>query len=282
VRWRLARATRAELIVRSKQGLLAVSTRDTFIGRDLFSKGSYQFDLTCKVFAFLRERRVSPFSAEGVVLDIGANNGVISIGMLLNHQMGAAIGIEPDPSNHALLKRNIAMNNLDSRYTALQVAASNRTGNVEFELSHYNFGDHRVRSPATSAVSEPNAEAARKVITVSARPIDVLIETLPAPLQSAISLVWIDVQGHEGHVFEGGKRLFSRPVPVVSEIWPHAIKRSGMAIPRFCEIAESYWSSFWVWRRCGAFVQYPISNLSKFCEELGDGTESDDIIFTQT
>jgi len=42
------------------------------------------------------------------VLDVGANLGVISIGMLVNGDVAAAIGVEPDPDNYALLERNIA------------------------------------------------------------------------------------------------------------------------------------------------------------------------------
>ena len=281
-RWRLARATRAEVTINSKQGVFFLSTRDTVMGGSLYCYGNHHFDFTLRVFAFLRERRLIPPPGEGVVLDVGANNGVISIGMLVNNEVEAAIGIEPDPTNYALLKRNIAMNKLDDRYTALQVAASNRPGDVQIELSSNNFGDHRVRPTADGApLLELNGEAERRVIRVPASPIDALIEKLPARIVNAIALGWIDVQGHEGYVFEGGESFFSRPVPVVSEIWPYGIKRSGMDIAQFCEIAQRYWSNFWVWRRCGAFVQYPASDLLKFCEELGDGGEFDDVIFTQ-
>jgi len=50
------------------------------------------------------------------VLDVGANLGVISIGMLVNGDVAAAIGVEPDPDNYALLERNIAQNLCGDRY----------------------------------------------------------------------------------------------------------------------------------------------------------------------
>ena len=98
-------------------------------------------------------------------------------------------------------------------------------------------------------------------------------------MTDSIALVWIDVQGHEGHVLGGGSRLFSRPMPVVAEIWPFGLNQSGLGIAKFCDIAAGYWSHFWVWRKCGRFVQYPTSFLMKFCEELGEAGEFDDVIF---
>jgi hypothetical protein len=89
-----------------------------------------------------------------------------------------------------------------------------------------------------------------------------------------------DVQGHEGHVFAGGAELFSRDIPVLSEVWPYGILRSGMELEQFCRVAQRHWSSYWVWRRAQRYVQYSITDLPKFCEELGSAGAHDDVIFT--
>jgi len=116
---------------------------------------------------------------------------------------------------------------------------------------------------------------------VPACTIDGIVGRLPTPAAEAISLVWIDVQGHEGHVFNGGAELFSRGLPVVAEVWPHGIVRSGMELDQFCRIAQRYWASYWVWRRSQRYVQYSITELPKFCEELGTAGAHDDVIFTR-
>lgn len=277
--WAWLRATRETVTIQTKQGLLTVSTRDEVIGRLLHSERQFQHDLTVRVSAFLREKSLLPPRGKGVLLDVGANNGVISVGLLVGGEYEAAIGIEPDPTNFALCKINVVQNALADRYTALQIAASDRVGELRFELSPDNFGDHRVRPLADEVAGTAAAlTSGRETILVEARPIDDILGRLSLELTEAVSLVWIDVQGHEGYVFAGGNELFSRPVPVVAEIWPYGINQSGMGIPRFCEIASQYWSYFWVWRRCGRFVQYPVSELNKFCEELGDSGEFDDVV----
>ena len=277
--WAWLKATRETVTIQTKQGLLTVSTRDEVIGRLLHSERQFQYDLTVRVSAFLREKSLLPPRGKGVLLDVGANNGVISVGLLLSGEYEAAIGIEPDPTNFALCKINVVQNALADRYTALQIAASDRVGELRFELSPDNFGDHRVHVLANGAAGTPAAvTSGRKAIIVEASPIDDILGRLPSKLTEAVSLVWIDVQGHEGYVFAGGSHLFSRHIPVVAEIWPYGINQSGMGIPRFCDIAAGQWSYFWVWRRCGRFVQYPIGELNKFCEELGDGGEFDDVV----
>jgi FkbM family methyltransferase len=279
-KWALLRATRETITVRTKQGVLTVSTHDDVIGRLLYNELQYQHDLSLRSLSFLREKGLLPGPGNGVVLDVGANIGVISIGLLVNGQFESAIGLEPDPTNFALCKRNVVQNGLVDRFTLLPIAASDRAGSVQFELSPDNFGDHRVRSQANGSAKTPVlAGSGRDSIAVEASPIDVILGSLPSKLTDSISLVWIDVQGHEGFVFAGGPRLFSRHIPVVAEIWPFGILQSGMSIPRFCEIASGYWSHFWVWRRCCRYVQYPSNQLLKFCEELGESGSFDDVVF---
>lgn len=279
-KWASLSMTRQTVTVRTKQGTLTVSTRDSVIGKLLYSERQFQYDLTLRACSFLREKDLLPARGKGVVLDVGANNGVISVGLLVNGECEAAIGIEPDPTNFTLCQKNVIQNALADRYMALQIAASDREGELKLALSPDNLGDHRVRLLADDSAFRPvPVDLGRETIIVNASPIDNIVEGLPAHLTDAISLVWIDVQGHEGYVFAGGGRLFSRGMPVVSEIWPFGINQSGMGIARFCEIASGYWTHFCVWRRCGRFVQYPTSELIKFCEELGDSGEFDDIIF---
>lgn len=110
--------------------------------------------------------------------------------------------------------------------------------------------------------------------------LDDLLSQVPEGWTDDIKLIWIDTQGHEGHVFGGGENLFSRDIPVVSEIWPYGLKRAGTNLEDFCRVAAGFWSHYWVWRRA-KFVRYPIETLDIFMDELGTGRDHDNVIFTQ-
>jgi FkbM family methyltransferase len=271
--WRVLRTIRRRVTVQTKHGRFVVDTGDGIIGKFLFLYGEYQHDLASRALPFLRQQGLIPERGRGVVLDIGANIGVISIGLLVNGELSEAVGIEPAPDNFALLERNVRENGLAGRYTSLMIAVSDRTGDLECALSPDNFGDHRVQRSGN--VTE------RRVVSVPGRQLDGIVATLPASTAADITLVWIDVQGHEGHVFVGGREIFQRNIPVICELWPHGILQSGMTLEQFTVEAQRYWASFWVWRRAEKFVQYPITFLPKFLEELGDEAH-DDVIFTRT
>ena len=216
-----------------------------------------------------------------MLLDIGANNGVISIGALLDNRVANVIGLEPDPGNFALLQHNIEINGLSHRFKALPLAASNTTAKLHFELSPDNYGDHRIRPSATGVGGHgEQQEASRSVIQVDAMPLDDILASLPGEPRQTITLVWMDVQGHEGHVLGGGRQLFSTGVPLVTEVWPYGILRSGCTVENFCDSARSYWPYFWVWSEHRGHIRQQTKGLMDFCEQLGNQARGvDDIIF---
>ncbi len=265
LRWRLLRATRDTTTLRTRQGLLTVATRDDIIGRLLFAEGQYQHDVATRAVAHLRALGVLPPRSTGTIVDIGANIGLISIGLLLEGEFRDAIGIEPDPVNFALLEQNIAQNGLTGRYRSVKAAATTATSALRLGLSPDNFGDHRI-----------GAAAHRVSIPVAGRPIDDIVAG------ADVSFVCIDTQGHEAAVLAGGRALFGAGVPTLAEIWPHALQQSERGAADLCALAGEYWGSFWVWRRCERYVQYPIAHLPKFCEELGTAEgQYDDVLFTR-
>lgn len=282
--WEINRKFRKSLTVSTKQGTFTVLLgADESIGASLYCRGQYELELMSNVMAFLRSAQKCPPKGRGTIIDVGANIGVISIGVLHAGELERAIAIEPEPQNFSLLQRNVILNGLKDRVICLPIAASHQKGEVLFELSDTNFGDHRVR-PNVHRVNSDSAElfheSRRSVITVQSDQLDKLLWDLPKSFTDNIALVWIDVQGYEGYVFMGARNLLSKGVPVVSEIWPYGIKRSGMSQEQFCEITRSIWTNYWV-RRRGKFVRYPISTLDIFFDELGYDGGFDNVIFTQ-
>lgn len=282
--WETNRRFRTSVTVSTRQGVFTVLlAADESIGRSLYCNGQHELDFMTNAMAFLRNMQQCPPRGKGTIVDIGANNGVTSISMLHTGELETAIAIEPEPRNFSLLQRNVILNGLRERVICLPCAASHQKGEIPFELSDTNFGDHRVRTNSrcvSSDSAEKFHESRRRVISVQSDQLDSLLTNLPEPFTRNIALVWIDVQGYEGYVLMGARSLLSNAIPVVSEIWPYGIKRAGMTQEQFCAIASSIWAHYWVWRR-RKFVRYPLDTLDIFFDELGYDGGYDNVMFTR-
>ncbi|MBC8042937.1 MAG: FkbM family methyltransferase [Rhizobacter sp.] len=277
--WQWNQRQHASLDVETRQGKFTVYTKDDAIGRLLYLNREFERELMARAMNYLRTAAAAPPKGQGTLLDIGANMGITSVSMIHAGEVGHVIAIEPEPDNFKLLEQNVKQNGFENRITCLPYAAADESGELLFELSEWNFGDHRVRQ-ATGVAALQN-ENARDVIRVKAERLDTLLSELPKAQTDAISAIWIDVQGYEGHVFKGAERLLAKGIPVVSELWPYGIARAGMSQAEFCRIAATYWKTYSVLRR-GRFMRYPIEMLHYYFEEIGSSgaeDEYDNIIF---
>ncbi len=265
----------------TKQGIFTIPTGvPDPISRSLYLNKEFELDLITETMHLIRNLR-NLEKGQGTILDIGANNGVISIGMLVRGELNKAIAIEPEPRNFLTLTHNVQQNDLDNVMICLNYAVSNEKSTLEFELSEKNYGDHRVRKSFSETKSKERFdELKREVITVEADSIDNLLANLDQKFTKDISVIWVDVQGYEGYVFLGSKQLLSSGIPLVSEIWPYGIMRAGMSQETFCEIVSNLWNFYWVKRR-GKFIKYPINIFYTYFEELGYNGDYDNVIFTQ-
>jgi FkbM family methyltransferase len=251
------------------------------ISRELFLQGQFELDLINDAMALLNGLS-GRTRGRGTLIDIGANNGVISIGMLVTGHLDKAIAIEPEPVNFARLQENVALNALDASIIRLNTAVSNAKSELIFELSDANYGDHRVRmASAPAGMREVFQESERPVITVPADTLDTVLAGLPRQFTDDVAVIWIDVQGYEGYVFQGAKESLARGIPVVSEIWPYGIARAGMTMDDFNAVVVDIWKSFWAKRREERFVRYPILAFRAFLDELGPAGSYDNVIFTR-
>ncbi len=280
--WALISKFRKSVTVSRKQGRFTVLLApDESVGRSLYCYGHHELDLMSGAMEILRTIELCPPKGRGTILDVGANNGITSIAMLNLGELESAIAVEPEPRNFLLLEHNVRQNALSDRVVCLPYAASDRRGQVHFELSGTNDGDHRVRTSFSSTDSLGlYQETERHVIRVQCDQLHNLLSDVPASFTQNIAVIWVDVQGHEGYVFMGARQLLSEGPPVVSEIWPYGIRRAGMSQEQFCDIAKSIWANYWV-RRRGRFVCYPISTFSTLFEELGYEGDVDNVIFTR-
>ena len=223
-------------VVETKQGTFALGPMNDFIAGSLINKGEYELELMEKAMKLL--------NIDGTLLDVGAHIGTTSIGLIYTDLMDRAVAIEPEGKNFALLEQNVKLNGFENKFICLHTAISNHNGSALLELNPRNTGDNRVR------VMRNGQEA----IKIACTTLDDVVEKLPSKFAD-ISLLWVDVQGHEWYVFEGAKDLLASGIPVVSEIWPYGILQSGISLDKFCASIAALWSHYWKLKE-DKFVKY--------------------------
>lgn len=168
--------------------------------------------------------RLAP--AGGVAIDVGANVGSHTLAMARGiGAQGIAVGgagaggriiaCEPMPSNLEVLRRNVALNGLDS-VTVVPSAVGASSGK-----EHLFIPDSSSHNQGTASLTE---HATREKIEVNCTTLDELVADLDLP---RVDLVKIDVEGHEPNVLAGGRNTLERFRPVlvfeyVEENWVRA------------------------------------------------------------
>lgn len=151
-----------------------------------------------------------------VVLDIGANIGYYTlIFAKLVGEEGRVYAFEPDPTNFALLKKNVEINGYKN-VVLVQKAVSNKSGRIKLYLSKNNMGDHRIYD---------SGEDGRQHIEIEAIRLDDYFEHF----EGRIDFIKMDIQGAEGGAIQGMYNLLNKNnnVKIVTEFWPIGLKRFG-------------------------------------------------------
>ena len=186
-----------------------VSTADRTVGREVFLTGGFDAPCIEEIFAVLGGLGFADFQGK-LFLDIGANIGTTSVPVVMERGFSSGVAIEPEPTNFALLRSNVAANGMEERIRCINLALSDRAGHAEMELCPVNMGDHRLRSHDGTAGDGIYQEMSRATVRVPTATFDSLAKNKSIPLDK-LGLVWIDTQGHEGHVLQGA-RTSSAPV----------------------------------------------------------------------
>lgn len=205
-------------------GEIWVMPSDTAIGASLLAQGAFEEDAINEVTDFLVSRHNF---VPRQFADIGANIGTHLVYALRSDLFERGLAFEADPLNYELLVRNIRHNKLEAKVRTLHFPISNRAGAVILELAADNPGDHRIRLGHNDTTSDAYNEAGRGTVCL----VSETLANLDAEHQLGIgptSLVWIDTQGHEGHVLSGAETLIvqGRLKFVVAELWPYGIERA--------------------------------------------------------
>lgn len=191
-----------------------VDSSDEGVGQPLIKFG---------VFGELQTKHFKEQIKKGMtVLDIGANIGYYTlIAARLVGDEGKVIAFEPDPTNFALLKKNVEGNGYKN-VILVQKAVSNKAGEVKLFLRAGNLAGHHLY----------DAHDGNKFVTVSAITLD---EYLENENLNKIDFVKMDVEGAEWGVLQGMRNLIEKnnDVKIVLEFWPAGMRRFGIG-PEKC------------------------------------------------
>ena len=210
-------------------GTFTFSNKDQVIGRHLFVYREFDFQKMWQTMEWIEKLGLRN-PQKTILFDIGANIGTVCIPLLQKGYFQKAFGFEPEPRAFSFLGKNITDNGLDRRVQILNKALSDTNTTLNLNVSAENFGDNAISSDSSG-------------VEIECLPLDEWIRDSQVEAEK-VGLVWMDVQGHEPKVIEGGKEFFQKGVPLVVEFWPAGLKRGGNEVSSFCKSLGSIFSEF--------------------------------------
>ncbi len=151
-----------------------------------------------------------------VVLDLGANIGYYTlIFAKLVGEEGKVFAFEPDPTNFALLEKNIEMNGYKN-VILVQKAVSNKDGKLKLYLSEYSMGDHAIF----------NLYEGCKFIEIEVIRLDDYFKNY----EGKIDFIKIDTEGAEEQAIQSMLNLLkkNKTVKILTEFFPIGLKGSDI------------------------------------------------------
>ena len=223
----------SEITIDTANGRFIVDPWDNVIACQLYTAREYETAIMHQAAAWLIRLGLPRDLRTGTIVDVGANVGMIAIGMLRLGLATRAIAVEPDPRNFRLLERNVRLNGMADRIACHRVAATDRKTDLTLALSADNAGDHHV-------IGGSVAEDEQRTVRVGGLPLDDIVSDAARD----VALLWLDVQGHEAQAIQGAQGLICQGVPVVTEVWPYAVRRSGLTREDYCATIARFFRSY--------------------------------------
>ena len=218
--------------------------------------------------AMLQTREVS---IGGVMLDIGASIGRMSIPRVVFGDVTAAYCAEPDALNYACLRRNVLENGLGGLVMPDRVAITDRDGTVTLRQGKKHTG-HRV-------VTQPDPRGT--VIDVPACTLDTWVRQHGIDLD-AVTFIKVDVEGHEQRVIDGAAGVLTRRhIAWQLEVWANQLSAAGNSAAQLAASLSAHFTHYVDLRRdIPAPRVRPIAELHVVAGELDrTGGKTDIVVF---
>jgi FkbM family methyltransferase len=171
----------------------------------------------------------------GIMLDIGANIGRMSIPRLILGDAQLVYCAEPEPLNYACLVRNVVDNGFRGLVMPDRVAIGSENTVVRM-LRGKSPGGHRV-----VGADEP---VKRETIEVRARTLDTWCDEVGIDMQQ-VTFIKVDAQGSELHVLRGAPRMLAYPhVTWQIEVDEALLKSQGDATDSLFAMLQKHFTHF--------------------------------------
>lgn len=138
----------------------------------------------------------------GLVVDVGANVGNHSLALALMPGTSGVIAFEPNPQAFAILRFNVAINEMEGMIQTQRLALSEQVGEATLRQPHSNLGGSSLEAAMPSragVVAEHRCQLVRGS------------DWLPDP----VALIKIDVEGHELSCLRGLLPVLERDHPLL-------------------------------------------------------------------
>jgi FkbM family methyltransferase len=167
----------------------------TVIGNQLFLAGAFEES----EFRFFQE--ILAAISQPVVLDVGANIGVHTIGWARACRRARIYAFEPSRSTFELLRANVDRNNVGANVEMIPEAVSDQVGVGEF---------FSCEDDAYSSLRDTERKRVLESFPVTITTIDTFADSRKL---SKIDLIKIDVEGFERQALEGAQRTLRKLRP---------------------------------------------------------------------
>jgi FkbM family methyltransferase len=158
-------------------------------------------------------------------LDIGANIGAVSLYCASQKPEVEVLAFEPHPFTYAKASENIRLNPDVKNINLLNIGLSNRAGTAQLvEVADFNLGMNRI-------MKHPDPD--KRFVEIKLAVLDDIIGDFP---EKEISVIKIDVEGHESEALEGAEKTIARHRPVIfMELSDKNLKQNGRSARELCE-----------------------------------------------
>ena len=190
-------------LVDTKQGLFLVDPEDMGVGNSLIKTGAYGEDEIQRICSLVDEK--------SSVLFVGTHVGALAIPV--SRHVKRVVGIEANPATFALLEKNIGLNNC-ANFHAIQLAASDEKGELEFLLNRTNSGGSK-RMPRVRAY---------KYFYDKPHVVKVKADKLDVAAFADYTVIVMDIEGSEYYALRGMPMILSRASHLIMEYLPHHLK----------------------------------------------------------
>ena len=217
----------APLVIRDFQGTGVFACHlDEHMGSQIFFKGSYSTELLILL------QRILP--SNGVFIDIGANQGELTVAAAMLVPKGRVIAIEPLEKNTLRLQSNIALNNL-TNVEIMPVGVSDTRGVFPVFDQSGIFSDGTHNEGLSSLY--PGDTRKTRIGSIQIERLDDVVDPLKL---TRIDLIKLDIEGAEWPALRGALATLTRYRPtLIVEVGKSTCAAAGYSAEAFVDWLQS-------------------------------------------